>query len=58
LSYIDSTKTIDCSEAQITPLSKVLLRIIEPTASSRLAVSSIITEAFPAPTPREGLPDS
>ena len=48
---------IDCSDAQITPLSNVLEINIELTAILMWAVSSIIAGVFPAPTPKAGLPD-
>ena len=46
----------DCSEAQIIPLSKVLDIIIEETARTISAVSSITAGVFPGPTPKAGLP--
>ena len=47
----------DCSEAQIIPLSKVFEWIMEFTAKTMSAVSSIIAGVLPGPTPRAGLPD-
>ena len=47
----------DCSEAQIMPLSNVLLCIIELTAKTISAESSMIAGVLPAPTPRAGLPE-
>ena len=51
-----STMTV-CSVAQIMPLSKVFECIIELTAQVMSAEGSMIAEAFPAPTPRAGVPD-
>ena len=45
-----------CSEAQITPLSNVLLKMIELTAERISAVSSMIAGTLPLPTPIAGLP--
>ena len=52
-----SMTVTDCSEAQIMPLSKVLEWMMELTASSTSAVSSMTTGVLPAPTPRAGLPE-
>ena len=52
-----STATMACSEAQITPLSNVLLNNIELTAILISAVSSITAGVFPAPTPKAGFPE-
>ena len=48
---------VDCSEAQIMPLSKVLEWMMEFTASSTSALSSMMAGVLPAPTPRAGLPE-
>ena len=48
---------IDCSDAQITPLSNVLESNIEFTAILMWADSSMIAGVLPAPTPKAGLPD-
>ena len=45
-----------CSEAQIIPLSKDLLKIISFTALSTLAVFSMKAGTLPGPTPSAGLP--
>ena len=47
----------DCSDAQIMPLSNVLLWIIELTAKTMSADSSMIAGVLPAPTPNAGFPD-
>ena len=47
----------DCSEAQIMPLSKVLLWMMELTAIMGSALSSIMAGTLPAPTPRAGVPE-
>ncbi len=47
----------DCSDAQISPLSKVLEWMIELTASSHVGRSSMMAGVLPAPTPRAGLPE-
>ncbi len=47
---------VDCSEAQIIPLSNVLEWIIELTAITMSAVSSMMAGVLPAPTPSAGLP--
>ena len=54
---ITSSVTIDCSEAQITPLSKVLLSIILLTAFLISALLSINAGPFPGPTPIAGVPE-
>ena len=56
MSYILSTNITDCSDAHIIPLSNVFECIIEFTASSISADSSIIAGVFPAPTPSAGFP--
>mmetsp|Transcript_16852 Transcript_16852/g.42170 ORF Transcript_16852/g.42170 Transcript_16852/m.42170 type:complete len:202 (-) Transcript_16852:311-916(-) len=56
-SYTLSCTTTDCSEAQITPLSKVLDSSTLDTAIWMLAVSSITAGVLPAPTPTEGWPE-
>ena len=45
-----------CSEAQIMPLSKVLEWMMELTASSTSALSSMTAGVLPGPTPTAGLP--
>lgn len=47
----------DCSEAQIIPLSNVFEWMIELTARTTSAVSSIMAGVLPAPTPSAGFPD-
>ena len=48
---------MDCSEAQIVPLSKVLESKIRLTASGISAVRSIKAGPFPGPTPMAGFPE-
>src|SRR6056297_1741128 len=55
--YTFSTTTTDCSEAQIIPLSKVLLINTELTAVLRSALSSISAGVLPEPTPMAGFPE-
>ncbi len=47
----------DCSEAQMTPLSKVFDKSTELTAVLMSAVSSMITGVLPGPTPIAGFPE-
>mmetsp|Transcript_39773 Transcript_39773/g.78398 ORF Transcript_39773/g.78398 Transcript_39773/m.78398 type:complete len:217 (-) Transcript_39773:471-1121(-) len=56
-SYTSLQTTIDCSLAQIIPLSNVFEMSTELMAIFRSAVSSIRTGVFPAPTPIAGFPD-
>jgi len=56
-SATDSSTITACSEAQIMPLSKVLLMITELTDILMLAVASMTTGVLPAPTPMAGLPE-
>lgn len=46
-----------CSDAQTTPLSKVLDIRMEATARFTSAVSSMTMGTLPAPTPMAGLPE-
>jgi len=48
---------VDCSDAQIMPLSNVLECRMELTATFTSADSSIIAGVLPAPTPSAGLPE-
>jgi hypothetical protein len=49
-----SNTVTDCSDAHISPLSKVFECIIEFTAKTISAESSIIAGVFPEPTPSAG----
>ncbi len=48
---------VDCSDAQIMPLSNVLEWMMELTATHTSAESSMMAGVLPAPTPRAGLPE-
>ncbi len=56
-SSIDFSTTIDCSDAQITPLSNVLESMILFIANFTSALLSIKAGPFPGPTPIAGVPD-